>query len=254
MDGAGNSSTDVEISWAQEAASFEVSFLWVYLASAKWKFSVALIWFRDCLIRRGCSHLLHRWRALRVTDAARRPWARLHLLPRDLRLQRSADGEVCTGPHLLRRLARAPPLHTGPRHAFRVQSRLSQLRHVHGSLVRLLSGFREVPFRTSRTLFRVRWTDGRTMHPLPPAQKRRHVEVVVARDFGQSCLQGPDELWRTWAVIAAQTSRTCSRARMRRMVLAGSWTYRGMTLPWWRRRGQWPGVRHYSLRRSSNLA
>ena len=94
MEGPGNSSSEAEISWAREAASFEVGFLWVYLASSEWKFSVALIWFRDCLIRRGCSHLLHRWRALRVTDAARRPWARLHLLPRDLRLQRSADGEV----------------------------------------------------------------------------------------------------------------------------------------------------------------
>ena len=57
MEGPGNSFSESEFSWAVEAASTEVGFLWVHLASLEWKFPAALIWFRDCLFHL----LLHRW-------------------------------------------------------------------------------------------------------------------------------------------------------------------------------------------------
>lgn len=76
------------------ACSREVVHLWVWTSRKQWRKDPELIHLTNFMIRKGYVGKLDRWNSLRPLARQARVWARIHLLPRDYRAQRTTESEV----------------------------------------------------------------------------------------------------------------------------------------------------------------
>lgn len=76
------------------AAAREAVHLWVFTPSKQWNTSLELVQLGDHLVRVGYTGVLDRWRFVQPVARDARVWARARLIPRDLRVRRTTEGEI----------------------------------------------------------------------------------------------------------------------------------------------------------------